>query len=50
MDYSPTSNAFAVTKRPDKPADMHVDLYCEDVSKIEAKALRLFYVQVTRAF
>lgn len=36
VDHKPYfPNAFAVTKRPDKPADMHVDLYYEDVSKIE---------------
>lgn len=31
-------NAYAVTKRPDKPADMHVDLYYRDLSKIESES------------
>ncbi|MEQ9639381.1 MAG: class I SAM-dependent methyltransferase [Alphaproteobacteria bacterium] len=36
VDYKPYfPNGFAVTKRPDKPADMHVDLYYEDLGKIE---------------
>lgn len=39
VDYEPYfPNAFAVTKRPEKPADMHVDLYYEDVSKIESES------------
>ena len=39
VDYKPYfPNAFAVTKRPDKPADMHVDLYYNDVSKIESES------------
>lgn len=42
VDYKPYfSNAFAVTKRPDKPADMHVDLYYEDVSKIESESFEI---------
>ena len=31
-------NGFAVTKRPDKPADMHVDLYYTDLSKIASES------------
>ncbi len=39
VDYQPYfSNAFAVTKRADKPADMHVDLYYKDVSKIQSES------------
>ncbi len=35
VDYAPYfKNAFSVTKRPDKPADMHVDLYYRDLAKI----------------
>lgn len=42
VDYEPFfSNAFAVTKRADKPADMHVDLYYEDVSKIESESFEI---------
>lgn len=31
-------NAFAVTKRPDKPADLHVGLYYEELNQIEAES------------
>jgi len=42
VDYKPYfSNAFAVTKRSEKPADMHVDLYYEDVSKIESESFEI---------
>lgn len=42
VDYKPYfPNAFAVTKRPDKPADMHVDLYYKDVSKIESESFEI---------
>ena len=35
VDYRPYfPNGYAVTKRPDKPADMHVDLYYRDLSSI----------------
>ncbi len=35
VDYKPYfPDAFAVTKRPDKPADMHVDVYYMDLRKI----------------
>jgi SAM-dependent methyltransferase len=37
VDYAPHfPNAFTVTKRPDVPADMHVDLHYRDLSKIES--------------
>jgi SAM-dependent methyltransferase len=36
VDYKPYfPNAFAVTKRKEKPADMHVDLYYRELSKID---------------
>lgn len=36
VNYKPYfPNAYAVTKRKDVPADMHVDLYYRDLSKIE---------------
>ncbi|RVC59876.1 MAG: class I SAM-dependent methyltransferase [Mesorhizobium sp.] len=39
VDYKPHfPNAFTVTKRPDKPADMHVDLYYRDLSKIASES------------
>ena len=39
VDYQPYfPNAFAVTKRKEKPADMHVDLYYRELSKIESKS------------
>jgi len=42
VDYKPYfSNAFAVTKRPDKPADMHVDLYYEDINKIGSESFEI---------
>jgi SAM-dependent methyltransferase len=31
-------NAFAVTKRPDKPADMHVGLYYEELDQIASES------------
>jgi SAM-dependent methyltransferase len=31
-------NAFAVTKRPDKPADMHMDTYYRDLEKIDSES------------
>lgn len=31
-------NAFAVTKRPDKPADMHVGLYYEELNQIASES------------
>ena len=35
VDYKPYfPNAFAVTKRKDKPADMYVDLYYRELNKI----------------
>lgn len=35
VDYKPYfPNAYAVTKRPDRPADMHVDLYYHDLARI----------------
>jgi len=35
VDYEPYfPNAYAVTKRTEKPADMHVDLYYTELSKI----------------
>ena len=37
VDYAPYfPNAFTVTKRPDVPADMHVDLYYRDLLQIES--------------
>ena len=42
VNYRPYfPNAFAVTKRADKPADMHVDLYYKDVSKIESESFEV---------
>jgi SAM-dependent methyltransferase len=39
VDYRPFfPNAFSVTKRPDKPADMHVDLYYKELSTIAAES------------
>ncbi len=36
VDYRPFfPNAFSVTKRPDKPADLHVDLYYNDLRNIQ---------------
>ncbi|MCC5974546.1 MAG: methyltransferase domain-containing protein [Rubellimicrobium sp.] len=37
VDHAPYfPNAYTVTKRPDVPADMHVDLYYRDLSRIES--------------
>lgn len=37
VDHAPYfPNAYTVTKRPDVPADMHVDLYYRDLSQIES--------------
>jgi SAM-dependent methyltransferase len=42
VDYRPYfPNAFAVTKRPDVPADMHVDLYYRDLSKLESESYEM---------
>jgi len=39
VNYRPYfPNAFSVTKRPDKPADMHVDLYYTDLSNIASES------------
>lgn len=39
VDYRPYfPNAFSVTKRADKPADMHVDLYYADLRSIAAES------------
>lgn len=39
VNYKPYfPNAYAVTKRPEKPADMHVDLYYHELSKIESES------------
>jgi SAM-dependent methyltransferase len=39
VDYKPYfPNVYTVTKRPDEPADMHVDLYYHDLSKIESES------------
>jgi SAM-dependent methyltransferase len=39
IDYQPYfPNAFTVTKRESKPADMHMDLYYRDLSKIDAES------------
>lgn len=39
VDYKPYfPNVFAVTKRPDKLADMYFDLYYEGVNKIESES------------
>ncbi len=42
VDYKPHfTNAFAVTKREQIPADMHVDLYYTEVSKIESESFEV---------
>lgn len=42
VDHTPYfPNAFTVTKRPDVPADMHVDLYYRDLSKIESESYQV---------
>lgn len=42
VDYKPYfPNAIAVTKRSDKPADIHVDLYYEDVQKIQDESFEV---------
>ena len=39
VDYKPYfPNAFTVTKRKNIPADMHVDLYYEELSRIESES------------
>ena len=42
IDYKPYfPNSFAVTKRPDKPADLHVDLYYENLDQITDESFEL---------
>lgn len=42
VDHVPYfSNAYTVTKRPDVPADMHVDLYYRDLSQIESESFEV---------
>ena len=42
VDYRPYfPNAFAVTKRKEKPADLHVDLYYRELSKIESESYEI---------
>lgn len=42
VDYQPYfPNAFTVTKRKSKPADMHVDLHYHDLSKIESESFEV---------
>lgn len=44
VDYRPHfPNAYAVTKRQDIPADMHVDLYYRDLSKIESESYEMVF-------
>ena len=39
VDYEPYfPNAYTVTKRKEKPADLHVDLFYKDVSKIDSES------------
>jgi SAM-dependent methyltransferase len=39
VDYAPYfPNAFTVTKRPDKPADLHVDLFYTEVNRIRSES------------
>lgn len=39
VDYEPYfPNAFTVTKRKNKPADMHVDLYYTDLGELESES------------
>lgn len=42
VDYRPYfPNAFAVTKRKEKPADLHVDLYYRELSKIKSESYEI---------
>lgn len=42
VDYKPYfPNGYAVTKRPDKPADMHVDLFYRDLANIAPESYEL---------
>ena len=42
VDYKPYfPNAYAVTKRRNKPADMHVDLYYNDIKKINDESFEI---------
>lgn len=42
VDYEPYfPNAFAVTKRIEKPADMHVDLYYEKINEIDSDSFEI---------
>ncbi len=44
VDYKPYfPNGFAVTKRKNKPADMHVDLYYTELSKIESESYDVIF-------
>lgn len=44
VDYKPYfPNAFAVTKRKDRPADLHVDLYYTELSKIEDESYEVIF-------
>ncbi len=44
VDYKPYfPNAYAVTKRRDMPADMHMDLYYRDLSKIESDSFDVVF-------
>jgi SAM-dependent methyltransferase len=39
VDYAPHfPNAFTVTKRPDKPADLHVDLFYREIVQITSES------------
>jgi SAM-dependent methyltransferase len=42
VDYKPYfPNAFAVTKRENKPADLHLDLYYTELAQIEAESYEI---------
>ena len=42
VDYKPYfPNAFAITKRRNKPADMHVDLHYNDIKKINDESFEI---------
>lgn len=44
VDYKPYfPNAYAVTKRRDKPADLHVDLYYKELSKIPDESYEVIF-------
>lgn len=44
VDYKPYfPNGFAVTKRSNKPADMHVDLYYKELSKIPTESYEVIF-------